>query len=59
MKSWLGARHQQDRPMRIAFYGNVANNFYQIVKALRGRAQIDAHLYFRSEPTPFDHATRK
>jgi len=34
--------------MRIAFYGNVANNFYQIVKALRGRAQIDAHLYLEA-----------
>jgi glycosyltransferase involved in cell wall biosynthesis len=31
--------------MRIAFYGNIANNFYQIVKALRAQYQIDAHLY--------------
>jgi glycosyltransferase involved in cell wall biosynthesis len=37
--------------MRIAFYGNVANNFYQIVKALRVQSQVDAHVYIdRRDP---------
>ncbi|EAY29761.1 glycosyltransferase [Microscilla marina] len=31
--------------MKIAFLGNVANNFYVIVKALRQHSDIDAHLY--------------
>lgn len=31
--------------MRVAFCGNVANNFYQIAKALRRFEDIDAHLY--------------
>jgi glycosyltransferase involved in cell wall biosynthesis len=31
--------------MRVAFFGNVANNFYQIIRALRARSCIDAHLY--------------
>ena len=35
--------------MRIAFYGNVANNFYQIVSALRIQTQVDAHLYLDAD----------
>jgi glycosyltransferase involved in cell wall biosynthesis len=31
--------------MKVAFYGNIANIFYQIVKALREQSSIDAHLY--------------
>lgn len=31
--------------MRIAFYGNICNNFYQIAKALRRHTDLDAHLY--------------
>jgi glycosyltransferase involved in cell wall biosynthesis len=31
--------------MKIAFYGNVANNAYQIVHALQSYTNIDAHLY--------------
>ena len=31
--------------MRIALYGNVANNYYQVVSALQAYSDIDAHLY--------------
>lgn len=31
--------------MKVAFYGNVCNNFYTLAKALRNELQIDAHLY--------------
>ncbi|HRE51723.1 MAG TPA: glycosyltransferase [Flavitalea sp.] len=31
--------------MRIAFYGNICNNFYTLAKALRSVMGIDAHLY--------------
>lgn len=31
--------------MKIAFYGNVCNNFYTLAKALRNELKIDAHLY--------------
>ena len=31
--------------MRVAFYGNVCNVFYQIAKALRAGSDIDAHLF--------------
>jgi glycosyltransferase involved in cell wall biosynthesis len=31
--------------MQVAFYGNIANIFYQIVKALREQSSLDAHLY--------------
>lgn len=31
--------------MRIAFYGNICNIFYQIAKAVRGCSDIDAHLF--------------
>ncbi len=31
--------------MKVAFYGNVCNNFYNLAKALRQELQIDAHLY--------------
>jgi len=31
--------------MKIAFYGNVCNNFYTMAKALRNELHIDAHLY--------------
>jgi glycosyltransferase involved in cell wall biosynthesis len=31
--------------MRIAFFGNICNNFYQIAKALRARSSIEVHLY--------------
>lgn len=36
-------------PMRVAFYGNIANNFYQIAKALRRHTDIDAVLYLKSD----------
>jgi glycosyltransferase involved in cell wall biosynthesis len=31
--------------MKVAFYGNVCNNFYTLAKALRNELNIDAHLY--------------
>ena len=31
--------------MRVAFCGDVANNFYQIAKAVRRWKDIDAHLF--------------
>ena len=31
--------------MKIAFYGNVCNNYYTLAKALRSRLNVDAHLY--------------
>lgn len=31
--------------MRVAFYGNICNNFYQIARALREQYGWDAHLY--------------
>lgn len=31
--------------MKVAFYGNVCNNFYTLAKALRNELHIDAHLY--------------
>ncbi len=31
--------------MRIAFYGNICNNFYQIAKALRKQTDLDVHLF--------------
>src|SRR5258708_3357168 len=34
--------------MRIAFYGNIANNLYQIVQALREYTDLDANLYLRT-----------
>lgn len=33
---------------RIAFYGNIANIFYTIAKALRSKTEIDVHLYLGS-----------
>lgn len=34
-----------DAAMKIAFFGNVCNNFFQIASALREHANIDAHLF--------------
>jgi len=31
--------------MRVALYGNVANNFYQMAKLLRNEMGVDAHLF--------------
>lgn len=31
--------------MKVAFYGNVCNNYYTLAKALRAKLNIDAHLY--------------
>jgi glycosyltransferase involved in cell wall biosynthesis len=31
--------------MKVAFYGNVCNNYYTLAKALRKELNIDAHLY--------------
>lgn len=31
--------------MKVAFYGNVCNNYYTLAKALRNKLHIDAHLY--------------
>lgn len=33
---------------RIGLYGNIANNFYVIAKALRKNANLDVHLYLES-----------
>ena len=33
------------RPIRIAFFGNVANNWYQMAKAIRRFPDMDAHLF--------------
>ena len=38
--------------MRIAFFGNVCNNYYQIAYALRTYAGIDAHLYINNNDHP-------
>lgn len=37
------------KPPRIAFYGNIANIFYTIAKALRSNSDIDIHLYLESD----------
>ena len=48
--------------MRVGFFGNVANSLFQVVRALRDRAGIDAHLYvsrtdaFSSRPETVDPA---
>lgn len=31
--------------MKVAFYGNVCNNYYTLAKALRNKLGVDAHLY--------------
>lgn len=31
--------------MKVAFYGNVCNNYYTLAKALRQKLNVDAHLY--------------
>jgi len=31
--------------MKVAFYGNICNNFYTLAKALRKEMNVDAHLY--------------
>jgi len=38
--------------VRAAFYGNICNNFYQIVKALRQFSDIDAHLFIDETSDP-------
>ena len=38
--------------MKVAFFGNVCNNFYQIALALRTHADVDAHLYINSGDHP-------
>jgi glycosyltransferase involved in cell wall biosynthesis len=35
--------------MRVAFYGNICNNFYTLAKALRNELNIDAHLYLNDK----------
>jgi glycosyltransferase involved in cell wall biosynthesis len=35
----------QSRPVRVALYGNICNNLYQIAKMLRAFPDIDAHLF--------------
>jgi glycosyltransferase involved in cell wall biosynthesis len=35
--------------MKVAFYGNVCNNFYTLAKALRNELNIDAHLYLNDK----------
>lgn len=39
----------KERYPRIVFYGNIANIFYTIGKALRSNSKIDAHLYLESD----------
>lgn len=34
--------------MRIALYGNICNNFYQLAKVIRAYSDIDVHLYVDS-----------
>jgi len=31
--------------LRVAFYGNIANNFFQLARSVRERSDIDAHLF--------------
>ena len=38
--------------MRIAFYGNVCNNHYQIAKALRKYSDFDVHVYIDDNADP-------
>jgi glycosyltransferase involved in cell wall biosynthesis len=38
--------------MKVAFYGNVVNHFYQTAKALREHSEIDAHLYLDARHHP-------
>lgn len=38
--------------VRIAFYGNVANNFYQMARALRLEAAVDAHVFIHDGSHP-------
>lgn len=40
--------------MKLAFYGNVCNNFYTLAKALRRDLDIDAHLYLNPK-ADFQH----
>ena len=40
------------KKVRIAFYGNICNNLYQIAKALRQSADADAHLFIDSAADP-------
>lgn len=40
--------------MKVAFYGNVCNNFYNMAKAFRGELNIDAHLYLNHK-ADFQH----
>lgn len=35
--------------MKVAFYGNVCNNYYTLAKALRQKLNIDAHLYLNNK----------
>lgn len=35
--------------MRVAFYGNTANNFFAVSRALRRASDIDAHLFIDSD----------
>ena len=35
--------------MKVAFYGNVCNNFYTLAKAIRQELKIDAHLYLSTK----------
>jgi glycosyltransferase involved in cell wall biosynthesis len=37
-----------DRPLRVAFFGNVANALFQVASALRADGRIDAHLYVQT-----------
>lgn len=39
-------------PLRIALYGNICNNLYQIAKALRGYAGFDVHLFLDEKSDP-------
>jgi glycosyltransferase involved in cell wall biosynthesis len=38
--------------MKVAFYGNVVNHFYQTAKALRECSEIDAHLFLDARHHP-------
>ena len=35
--------------MRVAFYGNTANNFFAVARAIRRASDIDAHLFIDSD----------
>ena len=50
MQHFINADCAQKNPIRVAFVGNIANNFFREVHALQRCTDIDAVLYMASEP---------